>query len=52
MAEGLDINFVGSSRYLGDYLGTRQELDEWVKPQVQAWANRVIVLNKIAKRNP
>ena len=44
VAEGLDLNFVGGSRYLGDYIGTREELD--------TWAHRVKVLGKIAKRHP
>ena len=32
--EVLDLNFVGSSRYLGDYLGTKEELEAWMKPKV------------------
>ena len=30
--EGLDLNFVSGSRYLGAYLGPRDELEAWVKP--------------------
>ena len=39
--EGLDLNFVSGSRYLGAYLGPQAELEEWVKPQVEAWAHGV-----------
>ena len=28
--DGLHLNFVGGSRYLGAYLGPREELDTWV----------------------
>ena len=41
--EGLDLNFVGGSRYLGAYLGPRDQLEVWVKPQVEALAHRVRV---------
>ena len=47
--EGLDLNFVGGSRYLGAYLGLQQELEVWVKPQVEAWAHRVRFLGKISQ---
>ena len=30
--EGLTLNFVSGSRYLGVYLGPQAELDTWVKP--------------------
>ena len=33
---GIDLNFVSGSRYLGAYLGPQAELEEWVKPQVEA----------------
>ena len=42
-AEGLTLNFVTGSRYLGAYLGPQEELEAWVKPQVEAWAHRVKV---------
>ena len=42
--EGLTLNFVSSSRYIGAYLGPQAELEAWVKPQVEAWAHRVRVL--------
>ena len=50
--EGLCLNFVSGSRYLGAYLGLPEELYAWVKPQVEAWAQRVRVLAKIAQRYP
>ena len=51
-AEGLVINFVSGSRYLGTYLGPQEELVVWMKPQVEAWDHRVRVLCKIAQRHP
>ena len=30
-AEGLTLNFVSGSRYLGEYLGLQAELEAWVK---------------------
>ena len=50
--EGLTLNSVSVSRYIGAYLGPQAELEAWVKPQVEAWAHRVKVLAKIARRNP
>ena len=44
MAEGLVINFVSESRYLGAYLGPQEQLEAWIKPQVEAWSNGVIFL--------
>ena len=46
------LNFISSSRYLGAYLGPQAELEAWVKPQVEAWANGVKVLAKIHRRHP
>ena len=46
--EGLCLNFVSGSRYLGAYLGLQEELELWLKPQVKAWAYGVVVLSKIA----
>ena len=34
--EGLTLNSVSGSLYLGAYLGTQAELEAWVKPQVEA----------------
>ena len=50
--EGLTLNFVSGSRYLGAYLGPRDQLEGWVQPQVEAWSHGVIVLGKIARRHP
>ena len=46
--EGLVLNFISGSWYLGEYLGPRDHLEAWVKPQVEAWAHGVRVLGKIA----
>ena len=50
--KGLTLNLVSGSRYLGAYLGLQEELEAWVKPQVEAWAHGVRVLSKIARRHP
>ena len=50
--EGIILNFVRGSRYLGSYLGLQKALEAWVKPQVEAWAHGVRVLGKIARRHP
>ena len=42
-ADGLVLNFVIGSRYLGAYLGPQEELEAWVKSQVEAWYQRVRV---------
>ena len=47
-AEGLVLNFVSGSRYLGAYLGPNKEPEALVKPQVEAWAHGVRVLGKIS----
>ena len=49
---GLNINYVDGGRYLGAYLVTMEELEEWVRPKVEAWAHGVRNLAKIAKRYP
>ena len=49
--EGLVLNYVSGSRYLGAYIGPQAELEAWVKPQVEAWAHRVRVLAKISLRH-
>ena len=48
VAEGLILNFVRDSRYLGAFLGLQKELEVCVKPQVEAWAHGVRVLGKLA----
>ena len=50
--EGLALNLVSGSRYLGYYLGPQEELAAWVKPKVEAWAHWVRVLGKISRRHP
>ena len=50
--EGLCLNFVSGSRYLGAYLGPQAELEVWVKHQVEAWAHGVRVLANISRRHP
>ena len=49
---GLNINYIDDSRYLGAYLGHREELEEWVRPKVEAWSYGVRILAKIAKPYP
>ena len=51
-AEGLILNFVSGSRYLMAYIGPQEELEAWVKPQVEAWSHGVRVLGKISRRHP
>ena len=51
-AEGLVLNFVSGSIYLGAYLGPQEELEAWLKPQVEAWSHGVRVLGKIAQQHP
>ena len=48
--EGLTLNSVSVSRYIGAYLGPRDQLEVWVKPQVEAWAHGVKVLSKISRQ--
>ena len=50
-AEGIVLNFVIGSRYLGDYIGPQEDLEVWVKPQVEAWAHGVRFLVKIARQH-
>ena len=50
--EGLTLNFVSGSRYLGSFLGPKEELEAWIKPQVEAWDHRVRVLGKILRWHP
>ena len=39
--EGLCLNFVSGSRYLGAYLSPQEQLEAWVKPQVEALDHRL-----------
>ena len=41
--EGLFLNFVSGSPYLGEYLRPQEESEAWVEPQVEAWAHGVRV---------
>ena len=41
--EGLCLNFVSGSQYFRAYLGPQNELEVWVKHQVEAWAHGVRV---------
>ena len=50
--EGLTLNFVSGSRYLGAYLGLRDQLEAWVKRQTEAWAHIIRVLGQIYRRHP
>ena len=50
--EGLVLNYVSGSTYLGAYLGPQAELEAWVKPQAEAWTHGVRVLAKISQRHP
>ena len=52
LLEGLTLNYVSVSWYLGAYLGPQDKLEAWVKPQVEAWAHRFRVLGQIARRQP
>ena len=36
VVEGLALNFVSGGRYLGAYLGPQEELEAWMKDQVEA----------------
>ena len=49
--KGLTLNFVSGSHYLGAYLGPQEELEAWVKPQVEAWAQGVRFLGEISQRH-
>ena len=46
-AEGLTLKSVGGRHYLGSHLGIRDELEAWVRPQLEAWSQGVCTLVKI-----
>ena len=50
--EGLCLNFIRRSWYLGAYLGPQEELEARVKPQVDSLAHGVRVLDKISQQQP
>ena len=45
---GLNLNYIDGSQYLGSYLGPREELEEWVWPNVESREYGVRTLAKIA----
>ena len=47
-AEGIPFKFVGVSRYMGAYMGTREEFEAWVLPQMEEWAHIVRTLCKLS----
>ena len=51
VVEGLDLNSVSGSRYIGAYLGPKDQLEAWVKPKVEVWAYWVRVLGKTAQQH-
>ena len=50
--EVLTLNFASCRQYFVEYLRPQEELEAWVKPQVEAWAHWVRVLGKISRRHP
>ena len=52
VAEGLELNFVSGSWYLGSYLGPQENLVAWVKTQVEACYHRFRGLGKISRQHP
>ena len=50
--EGIDLNFISGSWYLGAYIGLWDQLEACVKHQFDAWAHGVRVLGKIARWHP
>ena len=47
-----DINYSRGNRYLGGYIGSKQGKEEWIVPQVKAWADAVKILARVAKKYP
>ena len=47
---GLNLYYIDCSRYLKAYLGPREELEEWVRPKVEAWAHKVCTISKKSKQ--
>ena len=46
----LNLNNLDGSRYLGAFLGTTDEIEEWVWPKAESWAHRVRTLAKISNQ--
>ena len=49
---GLHLNYVEDGRCMGGNLVPREELEAWLRTKVEAWANKVHTLDKIAKQYP
>ena len=47
---GLNFKYVGEKQYLAAYLGPREEIEEWMRPKVEAWSHGVRTIAKISKR--
>ena len=50
--EGLNLNLVLVSWFMVAYLVPQEEMEAWVKQQVEAWSHVVTVLGKISWRHP
>ena len=46
--EGLTINFVSGSCYLGAFVGMWEDLKEWFTPQVEQWGEGIQYLYKVS----
>ena len=51
-AEGLRINVVPGSQYIGAYIGPEEDSDAWVRPQAEKYSEDVRDLSKFIKKNP
>ena len=40
------------SQYLGPYIGPWEDIDEWVRPNVDPWNGGIIFITKVATRHP
>ncbi len=50
--QGLDLEFLLGSRYLGGYIGDKDGIEDWIKPKIQAWIQGIADLAKVARRFP
>ena len=48
----MGIKVVTGSRYLGGYIGEREAEAQWVKEQVEGWADSVRTLSGVARKHP
>ena len=46
----LHLTYIDVSRYMGAYLGPREELEAWVRPKAEAWVQGVRTLDKTANQ--